>query len=1088
MAQPNPNPFARLIVNIGTTADDGTGDTLRSAFDKINNNFELLFGAGGITEDGIRFADLYDTPEYFVEHAFVMVNTSSNGVVYNTLDAVNGDIEIDTPIIDGNIILRMKDVISSDHTFTGSINFIGPTDLPNVTNLVVHNNALIEGQLNVYQSAGIGGSLSVDQNASVGGDLTVEGDLRVLGNTIVQDTYVNLQETYTDNTLLVSNAAPSTSTTTGALQVTGGAGIQGDVYIGGTLNAAGATSLSSSLAVGGPATFDAGMNVGGGFALSGDLIVGNNKFVVYAVNGNTSIQGRTSINNILNVAGAATLSDTLTVAGGATLNSTLSVVGSSSLHDTTVSGTLSVSGSTVLSSGLSVSGAAGLSSSLTVAGATVLNDPLTVNDNAGFSNNVTVAGTLSVGAGLNLNNTDITGINNIEFNDPGANEGLFWKNGSGWRIFESPDDLTSNTSGNLQFVVAGTRVVTMDTNGIVYVVGGTDSSSKTTGQLIVTGGVGVNKKIHAGDNIVTDTRFVTTEGVFFANGNPYSIFTNFQNGQASTTPPNLPPNSISGFNAYSSSDFPGNYYVGMSLKGDVVAGQLAMGWDADEAAPTNLYFRINDDTGNTGVWGDWRRIPTLADPVSVFANDANYATVSYVDTQVTNLIDGAPSNLNTLKELATAINNDASYYATVNSALSLKFNTADFNSTFDTRLATKSTTNLAEGNNLYFTTARARNSVSAGSGVLYNSTTGVISVDTSNIPDITYTTNAINTAIGNLIASAPATLDTLNELANAINNDAAFASNIAASVATKLNTSDFNSYFDTRLATKTTSNVAEGTNLYYTDARARAAVSAGTGISYNSTTGVITNSGVLSVAGRTGAVTIAATDLTDVAISSPVDNQLLVYNAATSKWTNTSGITGPTGPTGPVGATGPTGPTGSTGPIGSTGPVGATGPTGLTGPTGPTGATGPTGPAAAIGGSNTQVQYNSGGSLAGSVNLTFDGTNLVCGGDVTAFSDASVKSNVTTITNALSTVRKMRGVDFYRTDINEWGTGVIAQETLPHKPELVKVGPNGKLTVAYGNYAGLFIESFKEVADYIDALKQQVESLQQELGRLKGEQ
>ena len=40
----------------------------------------------------------------------------------------------------------------------------------------------------------------------------------------------------------------------------------------------------------------------------------------------------------------------------------------------------------------------------------------------------------------------------------------------------------------------------------------------------------------------------------------------------------------------------------------------------------------------------------------------------------------------------------------------------------------------------------------------------------------------------------------------------------------------------------TTTDVAEGTNLYYTDARARASVSAGTGISYNSTTGVITNS------------------------------------------------------------------------------------------------------------------------------------------------------------------------------------------------------------------------------------------------------
>jgi hypothetical protein len=39
----------------------------------------------------------------------------------------------------------------------------------------------------------------------------------------------------------------------------------------------------------------------------------------------------------------------------------------------------------------------------------------------------------------------------------------------------------------------------------------------------------------------------------------------------------------------------------------------------------------------------------------------------------------------------------------------------------------------------------------------------------------------------------------------------------------------------------TTTNVAEGTNLYYTDARARAAISAGTGISYDNLTGVVSN-------------------------------------------------------------------------------------------------------------------------------------------------------------------------------------------------------------------------------------------------------
>jgi hypothetical protein len=40
----------------------------------------------------------------------------------------------------------------------------------------------------------------------------------------------------------------------------------------------------------------------------------------------------------------------------------------------------------------------------------------------------------------------------------------------------------------------------------------------------------------------------------------------------------------------------------------------------------------------------------------------------------------------------------------------------------------------------------------------------------------------------------------------------------------------------------TTTNISEGTNLYYTDVRARASNSAGTGISYDNSTGVITNS------------------------------------------------------------------------------------------------------------------------------------------------------------------------------------------------------------------------------------------------------
>jgi hypothetical protein len=59
----------------------------------------------------------------------------------------------------------------------------------------------------------------------------------------------------------------------------------------------------------------------------------------------------------------------------------------------------------------------------------------------------------------------------------------------------------------------------------------------------------------------------------------------------------------------------------------------------------------------------------------------------------------------------------------------------------------------------------------------------------------------------------------------------------------------------------TTTNINEGTNLYYTDARARTAISAGTGISYDSATGVVTNASpdqTVSLTGS-GATTVTGT-------------------------------------------------------------------------------------------------------------------------------------------------------------------------------------------------------------------------------------
>ena len=63
----------------------------------------------------------------------------------------------------------------------------------------------------------------------------------------------------------------------------------------------------------------------------------------------------------------------------------------------------------------------------------------------------------------------------------------------------------------------------------------------------------------------------------------------------------------------------------------------------------------------------------------------------------------------------------------------------------------------------------------------------------------------------------------------------------------------------TGAVTLTTTNIAEGTNLYFTNALARGALSAGTAISYDSSTGVITNSSPDQTVSLTGSGTTTIT-------------------------------------------------------------------------------------------------------------------------------------------------------------------------------------------------------------------------------------
>jgi hypothetical protein len=135
-------------------------------------------------------------------------------------------------------------------------------------------------------------------------------------------------------------------------------------------------------------------------------------------------------------------------------------------------------------------------------------------------------------------------------------------------------------------------------------------------------------------------------------------------------------------------------------------------------------------------------------------------------------------------------------------------------------ISNHNTDDLTEGSsNQYYTDARARGAVSGGTGLDYNSGTGVFDIDS------TVTTNSGSQTLTNKTISGS------NNTLSDIGNGSLTNSSITINGATiSLGGSD-------TLYTDDISEDGSPTNLWFTDARARNAVSAGDGLDYNSTTG-----------------------------------------------------------------------------------------------------------------------------------------------------------------------------------------------------------------------------------------------------------
>lgn len=75
--------MAKQTVNIGTVANDGTGDQLRNAFDKLNDNFNEVYGNNFVTE-GMLNSDIVTNAKLGVEYTSSSALTSAASITVDT--------------------------------------------------------------------------------------------------------------------------------------------------------------------------------------------------------------------------------------------------------------------------------------------------------------------------------------------------------------------------------------------------------------------------------------------------------------------------------------------------------------------------------------------------------------------------------------------------------------------------------------------------------------------------------------------------------------------------------------------------------------------------------------------------------------------------------------------------------------------------------------------------------------------------------------------------------------------------------------------------------------------------------------------
>jgi hypothetical protein len=478
------------LVSVGTVANDGSGDAIRSAFQTVNSNFSnidtrISTGNYGVVYSGTYIQanltlsslgptytnslEVYTTANVAgnvrlanltVNNAFVATTVTSIGNTYvqDSLNVTNSAHITKNLVVVGNLTVlgNTATISSSDLAIQDSmINLHTPADLSTLT---IDDGKDIGIQFHYYKTSDKHAAL-VWANDSQAFEFYADG-IEGVGN-VFSGTYGNLKI----GSLFASNTTATTSATTGAIQTRGGIGAAGTIWAGGNLNVTGNTFTQSANVK----QLSVSERIVGSLYLTGlDTVYINGSPVATSsasFSGGTVpnyslfaavIEARGNIFANSNVASISTTTGALTVNGGAGISGNIYAGG---IQNTPIGlYTASTGTFTVLKTTGNIVAGSGTDSSSVTTGA------LVVSGGIGLSGNLTVGGS----------------INNTSIGVYGAGTGNF-----------------TTLNASYQTKLAG--------NAVAY--SGTASGNVSTGAMVVVGGLGVSGNVNAGSLFSDNYKF-----------------------------------------------------------------------------------------------------------------------------------------------------------------------------------------------------------------------------------------------------------------------------------------------------------------------------------------------------------------------------------------------------------------------------------------------------------------------------------------------------------------------------------------------------------------------------------------------------